>query len=97
MKQRQQLRPRFHASFEIQHDRLLAQRGAAGSQVAEALHYAHESGVLHRDIKPANLMLNTDGKIWVADFGLARLADDAGMTMTGDLVGTLRYMSPEQA
>ena len=66
-------------------------------QVAEALHYAHESGVLHRDIKPANLMLNTDGKIWVADFGLARLADDAGMTMTGDLVGTLRYMSPEQA
>jgi serine/threonine protein kinase len=68
-----------------------------GIQAAEALDYAHEQGVVHRDIKPANLLLDDTGRLWIADFGLARLESDAGMTMTGDLVGTLRYMSPEQA
>ena len=68
-----------------------------GIQAAEALQFACENGVLHRDIKPANLLLDTKGKLWVTDFGLARLEAEAGMTMTGDLLGTLRYMSPEQA
>jgi serine/threonine-protein kinase len=68
-----------------------------GIQAAEALEYAHALGIVHRDIKPANLMVDGQGKLWVADFGLARTVNDAGLTMSGDLLGTLRYMSPEQA
>ncbi len=68
-----------------------------GIQIAEALEYAHSVGVIHRDIKPANLILDETGNIWITDFGLAQLETDAGLTMTGDVVGTLRYMSPEQA
>jgi tetratricopeptide (TPR) repeat protein/serine/threonine protein kinase len=67
------------------------------AQAAEALEHAHAQGVVHRDVKPANLLLDGQGKLWVADFGLARLGTDAGVTLTGDLLGTLRYMSPEQA
>jgi tetratricopeptide (TPR) repeat protein len=53
--------------------------------------------VLHRDIKPSNLLVDARGDLWITDFGLARLQGDAGLTMTGDMLGTLRYMSPEQA
>src|SRR5581483_3754880 len=68
-----------------------------GAQVAEALDYAHEHGVVHRDIKPSNVMLDTQGQAWVTDFGLAHLQRQAHLTQSGDLLGTLRYMSPEQA
>jgi serine/threonine protein kinase/Tfp pilus assembly protein PilF len=68
-----------------------------GKQASEALEHAHQLGVVHRDIKPANLILEERGNVWVTDFGLARFQRDAGLTLTGDLLGTLRYMSPEQA
>ena len=68
-----------------------------GIQAAEALEHAHDMGVIHRDVKPSNLMVDGGGQLWVTDFGLARLAGDPGMTLTGDILGTLRYMSPEQA
>jgi serine/threonine protein kinase/tetratricopeptide (TPR) repeat protein len=68
-----------------------------GIQAAEALEHAHQQGIVHRDVKPSNLLLDPQGDLWVADFGLARIQDDVGVTLTGDLVGTLRYMSPEQA
>jgi serine/threonine protein kinase/WD40 repeat protein len=70
---------------------------ALAAQVAEALDYAHEHGVVHRDIKPSNVMLDSAGQAWVTDFGLAHLQRQAHLTQSGDLLGTLRYMSPEQA
>jgi WD40 repeat protein/serine/threonine protein kinase len=72
-------------------------RGVAriGSQVADALAYAHSQGILHRDIKPSNLLLDARGVVWVTDFGLAKIEDQAGLTHTGDILGTLRYMPPE--
>ncbi len=65
-------------------------------QATEALEYAHSLGIVHRDIKPANLLIDRDGTLFVADFGLAHFGDNA-LTHTGDVLGTLRYMAPEQA
>ena len=66
-------------------------------QAAEALAHAHKRGVIHRDIKPSNLILDPEGRIWLTDFGLARRMDDVSLSLTGALLGTPRYMSPEQA
>jgi serine/threonine protein kinase len=66
------------------------------ADVAEALHHAHSQGVTHRDIKPSNLLLSADGRLSVTDFGLARMLEQPGMTVTGEFVGTPAYMSPEQ-
>ena len=66
-----------------------------GRQAAQGLAYAHGRGIVHRDIKPSNLLLDTDGVVWITDFGLAKAEDD-GLTATGDILGTLRYMAPER-
>src|SRR5262249_17408841 len=66
------------------------------ADVADALEYAHQQGVIHRDIKPSNLLLSPDGRLSINDFGLARMLEEPGMTMTGEFVGTPAYMSPEQ-
>ncbi len=66
-----------------------------GRQAAQGLAYAHARGIIHRDIKPSNLLLDTAGVVWIADFGLAK-ADDDGLTATGDILGTIRYMAPER-
>jgi serine/threonine protein kinase/WD40 repeat protein len=69
----------------------------AGRQAAQALAYAHRRGVIHRDIKPSNLLVDSRGAIWVADFGLARRLADPNLTHSDSLIGTPRYMSPEQS
>ncbi len=65
-------------------------------EAARALDYAHERGVVHRDIKPSNLMLDSNGALWITDFGLARIEADPTFSATGEVMGTLRDMSPEQ-
>ena len=67
-----------------------------GAQVADALDYAHRQGVIHRDIKPSNLLLDTQGNVWVTDFGLAKLVEGDDLSQSHDLVGTLRFMAPER-
>ena len=68
------------------HDRLKL----VGIQAAEGLDYAHQQGILHRDIKPANLLLDVCGNLWITDFGLERFQNETRLSMTGDLIGTLR-------
>ncbi len=64
--------------------------------VAEGLAHAHESGVIHRDIKPRNLILGEGGRLYIADFGLAHVSSDPHLTVTGEIMGTPAYLSPEQ-
>ncbi len=68
-----------------------------GREAAEALAHAHRRGIIHRDIKPSNLLVDARGVVWVADFGLARRLSDPSLTQHDSLLGTPRYMSPEQA
>ncbi|MCR9199946.1 MAG: serine/threonine protein kinase [Planctomycetaceae bacterium] len=69
---------------------------SAGVQAAQAVHYAHSQSTIHRDLKPANLLLDQDGTVWIADFGLAMQSDTGHWSQTNSLAGTLRYLSPEQ-
>ncbi len=67
------------------------------AQTASALHAAHQAGLVHRDIKPGNLLLTPDGRVKITDFGIARIADQVPLTATGQVMGTVQYLSPEQA
>ncbi|MCA9192053.1 MAG: protein kinase [Planctomycetales bacterium] len=78
--------------FSDSHWQLLA---TCGYEIAQALHHAHQSGIIHRDVKPSNILLDHEGKFWVTDFGLAKDLD-GGLTLSGTVLGTLRYMAPEQ-
>lgn len=69
---------------------------AIGTQVADALGAAHASGLVHRDVKPANILLSGDGRVLVADFGIAKAAEGNDLTTAGAMVGTAKYLAPEQ-
>ena len=88
-----ELAPETSPHHKLYFDRLVA----LAIQAADALDHAHQMGVIHRDIKPSNLMVDAQGRLFVTDFGLAHMTLASDVTRTGDLIGTLRYMSPEQA
>ena len=67
------------------------------SQACEGLEYAHRHGVIHRDVKPGNLLINPDGVVKLADFGIAKAAEDSRITQIGSVLGTAAYLSPERA
>ena len=67
------------------------------AQTSAALHAAHAAGLVHRDIKPGNLLITPDGRVKITDFGIARIADQVPLTATGQVMGTVQYLSPEQA
>src|SRR3954454_14264177 len=67
------------------------------SQTALALHAAHAAGLVHRDIKPGNLLITPEGRVKITDVGIARIADQVPLTATGQVMGTVQYLSPEQA
>ena len=67
------------------------------AQTAAALYAAHQAGLVHRDIKPGNLLITPDGTVKITDFGIARLADQVPLTATGQVMGTVQYLAPEQA
>src|SRR3954464_149878 len=84
---------------------LLRDRGAMAprdavdilTQACRGLDYAHRNGVVHRDVKPGNLLVNTDGVVKLADFGIAKAAEDSDITKVGSVLGTAAYLAPEQA
>ena len=67
-----------------------------GASLADALGYVHSQGFVHRDVKPANVLISTDGRVHLADFGIARLVDSSHVTKTGEVLGTPAYFAPEQ-
>ena len=77
-------------------DRYWKSVATIGVQLADALQYAHSKKVLHRDVKPSNLLLDRRGTVWITDFGLAKHSENDDLTNTGDIIGTLKYMAPEQ-
>ncbi len=82
--------------LDVAHTLDVDQTVAVGSQVADALDTAHRARVVHRDIKPANILLSTDGRVLVADFGIAKAAEGADLTAEGSMLGTAKYLAPEQ-